>query len=115
MRSFRLITLLTFCALLLGACSIYRVNVQQGNIITAKELADLHPGMDMLQVRSILGSPLLQDPWHPHQWIYAYSLKPAYGATKVRKVRVFFGKDGKLISIHGDAQSTASPTAGTTS
>ena len=82
MRSFRLITLLTFCALLLGACSIYRVDVQQGNVITAKELAELHPGMDELQVHTILGSPLLQDPWHPHQWIYAYSLKPAYGATK---------------------------------
>jgi outer membrane protein assembly factor BamE len=115
MRSFRLITLLTFCALLLGACSIYRVDVQQGNTITAKELAELHPGMDELQVRTILGSPLLQDPWHPHQWVYAYSFKPAYGATEVRKVLVLFDKDGKLISAQGDVHSTVPPTADTAS
>lgn len=115
MRSFRLITLLTFCALLLGACSIYRVDVQQGNVITAKELAELHPGMDELQVRAILGSPLLQDPWHPHQWVYAYSFKPAYGNTEVRKVLVLFDKDGKLVSVQGNVQSAAAPTATTTS
>jgi outer membrane protein assembly factor BamE len=115
MRSFRLITLLTFCALLLGACSIYRVDVQQGNVITAKELAELHPGMDELQVHTILGSPLLQDPWHPHQWVYVYSFKPAYGATKVRKVLVLFDKSGKLISVQGDVRSITPPTATTTS
>lgn len=115
MRSFRLITLLTFCALLLGACSIYRVDVQQGNVITAKELAELHPGMDELQVRAILGSPLLQDPWHPHQWVYAYSFKPAYGNTEVRKVLVLFDKDEKLVSVQGNVQSATSPTATTTS
>ena len=115
MRSFRLIILLTFCALPLGACSIYRVSVQQGNVITAKELAELHPGMDKLQVRAILGSPLLQDPWHPHQWVYAYSFKPAYGNTEVRKVLVLFDKDDKLTGVQGDVRSTAPTTAATAS
>ncbi|MEY2334834.1 outer membrane protein assembly factor BamE [Acidithiobacillus ferrianus] len=111
MRSFRLITLLTFCALLLNACSIYRVDVQQGNIVTAKELAALHPGMDEMQVRALLGSPLLHDPWHRHQWVYAYSFKPAYGSTESRKVLVLFDKEGKLIGVQRDVHGTQAPTA----
>ncbi|WP_414040276.1 outer membrane protein assembly factor BamE [Acidithiobacillus sp. M4-SHS-6] len=106
MRSFRLIFLITFCALSLGACSVYRVAVQQGNVVTSQKLAELHPGMDALQVRTILGSPLLKDPWHPHQWVYAYSYKPAYSGTQVRNVIVLFDKDDKLIGVQGDVKGT---------
>ncbi|PKY11986.1 outer membrane protein assembly factor BamE [Acidithiobacillus marinus] len=107
MRSLRLISLITFCALSLGACSIYRVAVQQGNVITSQQLAELHPGMDEMQVRTILGSPLLKDPWYPHQWVYAYSYKPAYSGTEVRKVVVLFDKDDNLIGVQGDVKATA--------
>lgn len=114
MISLRLISLVIFCALSLGACSIYRVAVQQGNVVTSKELADLHPGMDASQVRTILGSPLLKDPWHPHQWTYSYSYKPAYSGTEVRKVIVLFNKDDKLIGVQGDVKGTTqTPVAAT--
>ena len=111
MRSLRLFLLIPLFGLLLTGCNIYRVNVQQGNVVTAKELAELHPGMDQLQVRTILGSPLLQDPWHPDQWVYVYSLKPAYGALEVRKIYVLFDKDGKLLGVQGDVKAAAATAA----
>ncbi len=86
----------------LAACSIYRVDVQQGNVVTQKDLNQIHKGMNKEQVRAILGSPLLEDPWHPDQWIYSYSNKPAYGTTTVRNLILHFGKDGELESISGD-------------
>ncbi|MGC8466657.1 MAG: outer membrane protein assembly factor BamE [Acidithiobacillus sp.] len=104
MRSlFRLVILIAFGAFLLDACSIYRVAVQQGNVITQKELAKVHPGMDKLEVRTALGSPMLQDPWHPDQWTYVYSYKPAYGRTEVRQIELHF-KDDRLESISGDVK-----------
>ncbi|MHB1201536.1 MAG: outer membrane protein assembly factor BamE [Acidithiobacillus sp.] len=104
MRSLRPLLLISLLGLLLTGCNIYRVNVQQGNVVTAKELAELHPGMDQLQVRTILGSPLLEDPWHPDQWVYVYSFKPAYGTLEVRKIYVLFDKDGKLLGVRGDVK-----------
>ncbi|MBU2782457.1 outer membrane protein assembly factor BamE [Acidithiobacillus caldus] len=104
MRSLsRLVILIALSALLLDACSIYRVAVQQGNVITQKELAKVHPGMDKLEVRTALGSPMLQDPWHPDQWTYVYSYKPAYGRTEVRQIQLQF-KDDRLQSISGDVK-----------
>ena len=86
----------------LSACSIYRVNVQQGNVVNQKELAQIHKGMDKAEVSAILGAPLLQDPWHADEWVYSYSDKPAYGSTTVRNIILHFGKDGALQSIGGD-------------
>ncbi len=101
MHRLRLLAFAALSTLALDACGIYRVSVQQGNVVTPKELAKVHSGMDRLQVRTLLGSPVLKDPWHPDQWIYAYSYKPAYGATRTQRVTVVFGKDGLVQSVRG--------------
>ena len=51
---------------------VYRIDVEQGNIIT-QELADqLQPGMSRRQVRFILGTPLLEDTFNQDRWDYPY-------------------------------------------
>jgi len=110
-RLFRLVLLMALGAFLLDACSIYRVAVQQGNVITQKELAKVHPGMDKLEVRTALGSPILQDPWYPDRWTYVYSYKPAYGRTEVRQIELQF-KDDRLESISGDVKAADSGAPG---
>jgi len=88
--------------LYLGACA-YRIDVQQGNIITQDMLNQLRPGMTKQQVRLIMGTPLLQDVFSQQRWDYYYSLKPGYGKLETRHVILAFEADA-LASVSGDMQ-----------
>jgi outer membrane protein assembly factor BamE len=64
-------TLLGGCALsrqstddFLGLITPYRIDIVQGNVVTKEQLAQLRPGMSRNQVRDVLGTPLLTDPFH---------------------------------------------------
>lgn len=93
-------------ALALGAglsgCNLYRLEVQQGNVLEQKQLAQLKPGMDREQVEDLLGTPLIQDPFHPQRWDYVYTFKPAYGLRHQRHVTLYFNADNKLARVGGD-------------
>jgi len=86
----------------------YRANVQQGNWITADQLARLETGMNRLQVRFILGTPVLQDALHADRWDYTYYNKPGYGKEELRQLTVWF-EDDQLVRWHSDAQPDRQP------
>ena len=62
-------------ALLLNACSVYKVDIQQGNVITQEMIEKLSNGMDKTQVNSIVGTPLVVNPFRDNRWEYVYSMK----------------------------------------
>ena len=66
-----LITLIVL-PLILAGCA-YKIEIQQGNVVTQSQLEQLHAGLDRRQVRALLGSPLLIDAFHPDRWDYYYS------------------------------------------
>jgi outer membrane protein assembly factor BamE len=104
-------SVLLFLPLLLAGCgswsspidklSPYKIDVQQGNAITQEMLDKLKPGMTPSQARFILGSPLVQDPFHPNRWDYVYRYIKAGKLTEQRRVTVVF-EDDKLKGIEGD-------------
>ena len=61
----RLIFILGLAGIMLAGCSVYKLDVQQGNVIDPKQLALLKLGMDKQKVEFIMGTPLLADPFHP--------------------------------------------------
>lgn len=98
-----------FAVLLLGACSVprvvteYRIDVQQGNVLTQDMVAQLRPGLTPDQVRFLLGTPMLVDMFHADRWDYVYRLqKGSTGAVETRRFTVFFDRDGKLYRVAGD-------------
>lgn len=56
----------------LSACSIHKIDVQQGNAITQELVGKLKIGMKKKQVVSLLGAPLINDPFHYDRWDYVY-------------------------------------------
>lgn len=66
-------------ALILTACAefpgVYKVDIEQGNILTQEMIAQLEVGQTKEQVKFVLGSPLLQDSFSNNRWDYAYRLK----------------------------------------
>lgn len=97
----RLITL-TILALLLSGCSLYRMNIQQGNLITQEELSQLRPGMNQAQVQDILGTPLLKDDFRQNRWDYVFYLKEGNKEAKRSGITVFFNQAGLVTEIKQD-------------
>lgn len=91
----------------------YRIDIQQGNVITQEMVSQLKPGLTYEQVRFILGSPVLTDVFHKDRWDYAYRLrKGADGSVESRRFSVFF-EGGKLARVAGDVVAIeGDPTAG---
>jgi len=97
--------------LLLSACSgwsnpidalrPYKIDIQQGNVISQEMLDKLKPGMTPSQVRFILGTPLVEDPFHPERWDYVYRYVKSGKLTEHRRVSILFADD-KLKGIVGD-------------
>jgi len=79
----------------------YRMDVQQGNVITQDMIAKVQPGMTRSQVRFALGTPLIMDPFHNDRWDYVYLYQKAGVVTEQRRIVVVF-KDDRLVRIEGD-------------
>ncbi|MFD1259340.1 outer membrane protein assembly factor BamE [Entomomonas asaccharolytica] len=90
--------------LTLSGCfpSVYKIDIQQGNIITQDMINQLRPGMTRAQVRYLMGSPLITDPFHANRWDYIYSIQPGGGAMQQENVSLTFNADNQLIGLAGD-------------
>ncbi|MDQ3564590.1 MAG: outer membrane protein assembly factor BamE [Pseudomonadota bacterium] len=118
MRTFR--TLAPLClALLLASCSsgmleslrvplVYRVDVQQGNVVTQEMLAQLEAGLDRNKVRYIMGTPLLADVFHQDRWDYVYTQQNGGDTPAQRRVSLYFEND-HLARIDGDVKAARAP------
>ena len=92
-----LITLLT---LFLISCA-YKIEIQQGNVITQAQVEKLTVGMDRRQVRTLLGTPLLIDAFHPDRWDYLYWVKKPGEDPQNERLSLFF-EQGTLTRIEGE-------------
>lgn len=79
----------------------YRMEIQQGNYISQEMVSQLRRGMSKEQVRFVLGTPLLTDPFHADRWDYLYWRETSKGEREQRRLSVFFD-DGRLARLEGD-------------
>ena len=100
--SILLLTLLcASCGTALPSIKPYKLDVQQGNVVTSKMLLQLRPGMTQSQVRFIMGTPLIQDSFHGKRWDYVYLMRENGKITEQRRVILDFEND-VLKTVRGD-------------
>ena len=80
---------------------VYKLSVQQGNVITQEMVDRLEPGMSRNQVEYVMGRPVLQDPFNHDEWVYLYSLEVPDLFTQAFKMVLTFEGD-TLATIAGD-------------
>jgi len=78
------ILLLSSLVLLLGGC-VFRVDVQQGNLLDQTSIDAVQVGMTRSQVRFLLGTPVVDDSFHPDRWDYMYFNRP--GRSRIANQR----------------------------
>jgi outer membrane protein assembly factor BamE len=74
MHRIPLLVLLLISVAFSSAC-VYRPNISQGNLIKQDDLDQVEIGMTRNQVRFLLGTPMVDDPFHTDRWDYVYYLK----------------------------------------
>jgi len=79
-----------FCFAVASGC-VYRPAISQGNLIKQEDLDQVEIAMTKNQVRFLLGSPMIDDPFARNRWDYVYYLKIGRNdASQKRWVSVFF-------------------------
>ena len=73
-RKWTVLILMIF-ALAVGSGCVYRANISQGNVIKEEDLEQLELGMTRNQVRFLLGTPMIDDPFNADRWDYVYYLR----------------------------------------
>jgi outer membrane protein assembly factor BamE len=109
---FTLIILTALCA----GC-LYRMPVQQGNMLDDEQVEQLQTGMTRSQVLYLLGTPMVPEGFDSDRWDYYHYLDTGRGSGRTyrltRRLTVWF-KDDKVERIDHD-DGSAPPAAATPS
>lgn len=98
-------------ALLAGCVSVYKADIQQGNMVTSDMVENLKPGMTRSQVRFVLGTPLVTDTFHPDRWDYIFYRKRGADAPfEPTQLTVIFQGDA-LVRVEGAPTTAVAPPA----
>lgn len=95
-----LVGLLFYSALTLGmAGCVYRVPIQQGNLLETKDIDQVKVGMTQAQVRYVLGTPMVVDPFTKDRWDYIYYLKKGQMRTPEQRHFIVYFDNGSVARI----------------
>jgi outer membrane protein assembly factor BamE len=91
------------CSLSAASGCVYRAAISQGNLIKQEDLDQVEVGMTRNQVRFLLGTPLVDDPFHQSRWDYVYFIRIGRDpATFKRWVTIVF--EGDIVTAINDDQ-----------
>ena len=68
------ITIIALISLSFSAC-VFQPSVQQGNFIEQEKVEQVEIGMTKNQIRFLMGTPMIDDPFNENRWDYVYFLK----------------------------------------
>jgi outer membrane protein assembly factor BamE len=95
------------CASLAGC--VYRINIPQGNFLENKQIDQVAVGMTRSQVRFLLGTPMLSDPFHPDRWDYLYYFKTGRTQKVEQHELIVLFADDKVARIEKPQGAWADP------
>jgi outer membrane protein assembly factor BamE len=106
------------CAVLLltltGSACVYRMDIQQGNLLDPEQVEQVEVGMTRSQVRFLLGTPMVIDSFNPDRWDYIYSLRRGHERKVSKRHLVVWFEGDKVVRIEhegGTDQPAAAPSA----
>ena len=78
----------------------YKVDIVQGNYITSRMVSKLSKGQSRDQVRALLGTPLVTDPFRKNRWDYIFLINRGSGKRLIHRFMVMF-EDDRVVDWEG--------------
>lgn len=85
----------------LAGC-VYRIDVQQGNLLDDDDVDAVQVGMTRSQVRFLLGTPVVEDPFHADRWDYVYYFRRGRSGREEKRWLIVTFADDKVQEIRRD-------------
>ncbi|GAB1439069.1 outer membrane protein assembly factor BamE [Providencia sp.] len=94
-------------ALMSTGCSmmerlVYHPDINQGNYLTAKDVAKIQKGMTQQQVAYTLGTPMLSDPFGTQTWYYVFRQELGHDPVQQETLTLTFDRNGILTDIKNE-------------
>ncbi|APC12530.1 MULTISPECIES: outer membrane protein assembly factor BamE [Providencia] len=94
-------------ALMSTGCSmmerlVYHPDINQGNYLTAKDVAKIQKGMTQQQVAYTLGTPMLSDPFGTQTWYYVFRQELGHDPVQQETLTLIFDRNGILTDIKNE-------------
>jgi outer membrane protein assembly factor BamE len=94
---------LLLAALTLSAC-VYRIDIQQGNLLDDEDIAQVDLGMTRSQVQFLLGTPMIADSFHRDRWDYAYYFRRGRSDNAIQRWFVVYFDNDRVTRIDRDVE-----------
>jgi outer membrane protein assembly factor BamE len=95
-----LVVLLAGCTAAQGfSLRPYRINVQQGNYLEAKDVDQVEIGMTQSQVRFLIGTPMIADPFNDQRWDYVFFFKIGRTREEISSRLTIWFEDDRVARI----------------
>jgi len=93
--------------LLLAGCSVaqgfslrpYRMNIQQGNFLETKDVDRVEVGMTRSQVRFLIGTPMVADPFNVERWDYVFFFKVGRTRNEISSQLTIWFEEDRVVRI----------------
>ncbi len=78
---------------------VYQATLSQGNLLKQEDLDQVEVGMTRSQVRFLLGTPMIDDPFHEERWDYVYFLRIGRKKASFKRWVSIYFDDEKVSEI----------------
>jgi len=90
-----------FAAALLAGC-VYRIDIQQGNLLEEDAVEQVTVGMSRSAVQFLLGTPMVADTFHEDRWDYAYYLRQGRSREVFQRWLTVYFEDDRVARLERD-------------
>jgi len=92
---------IVLAALALTAC-VYRIDIQQGNLLDDEDIVQVEVGMTRSQVQFLLGTPMVADSFHRDRWDYAYYFRRGRSPDLIQRWVIVYFENDRVARIDRD-------------
>jgi outer membrane protein assembly factor BamE len=105
-----LIAMLAGCSMVQGfTLRPYRMNIQQGNFLEARDIDQVKLGMTRSQVRFLIGTPMIADPFNAERWDYVFFFKVGRSREEISNRLTVWFEDDRVVRIERPSDVTETP------
>lgn len=90
-------------AVFVAGC-VFRIDIQQGNLIEEDSIDQIAIGMSRSAVQFLLGTPMIADAFHQDRWDYAYYLRPGRSRDVFQRWLIVHFENDRVVRLERDLE-----------